>query len=1455
MSRPNAATAQDSDGGNLSVDGREPTVVVNGVNPIFQGPQDMDGETVSVEPLRSDRGPREEVAGDVSTRLDGVPNIAPGPTTGSSSTRVSAQGFLMGPEVPRSDLEDRSSTRTQVTPGLRKSTPSFLSGVAKAVQALPAAVEGFVLGQSNTGSVAPDAEGYASAHSSSPDGMRRPPSEGQVPQTPLLDESTLQRLNILHSTAPHLYQSEPPPSAARPPSTPSSDLQAEVRRQVQEFMMVRDEETRMLKGRVEALMTENHVLRQEVQAQLYSGGSSFRTGNQGGFTGWFNRGIGSLIGGSSPPKPPSPQRALDFRPPLPPVLETPCAVGPKEGVPVASAKPVVPPPPPQAAASQSQARVERPLDGGTRLQRRLDEGPEVQQDPASRTLDFDAAVSGSFGGTRGQGSGLPATSVDPMEVVLSGMAQLQGVIADMANSPKEQHAKQEVIKPGVMKLPDLPQAGPESCLLFSDWLHASKPALSDISDTSEELWTAILSEAGAWYSRFLTLDPISRLTSCPSPSEAVSQYKWARVSRRIETMILAACPPSIREEISSARVTGLLQVVARLYVIYAPGGLSERELGLRHIQDPTSGTTLKDTIEQLRKWNRWCDRMKELGGSLPDCALRIKALDKIAKAVLQQHPDVAFRVNLTRAALQVDSNPDDQKVVQLHAQLLGELEAVSHRSGPKEADKPKDQGSAKVKGVEPADGSNSSPKAPKLGKPGPKSPPNPKSTGVAEGGSTAGVPCAFFSGQNGCKKGSDCKFVHNWGSFSAAEKSQRCRNCGSKGHRANECKAGSKGEEKAKHKSPPGNPKASASPKAAETPQGAQGFPSSAKDMSQQHIKSMLADAAQILQQAAPTVPAMPVGASPAVPISSPCSPPQQVSNPVSPQSNQATPVAQGVPVTLAALSAQIESLRALARDHEVRMIRFSAEVGKDTLDVDGDARALLDSGATHAVIPFADKLTNLDKVSVTLAGDSREEWYRTAGGTLVVPPVEGRTSESKRLQTILPLGALVQTLGCKVSWSRRKGLRVTHPVLGTLKTGVSSNTCPYIQEEQALKLIHELESERLREFEQNVQAMEAELQQMSAPRDPTEALRRYVKTGARGDLMQALFAQPYLKTIPEVIKVKLCEDLPGLDDKKGWDILKRLPVSRARRRTLLTSRQWVVSLCSGASNGTDPIKQWCQENSLEYVGVDVLERGGRGWDLTAEQGVWSVLLWAAATGRVTAVMSSPPYQTWKPTEDAKGTRTLDDPWGSCDMNCQVFKETLMTLQDMVLWSIFSVARGRAIPYLKEIPASQPGKRVGPGIRMSPEQFWDTKVWSSFENWARMKRIEFCQGSLGHHWLRPSILGTNLDMTHLQGLPRRGQPMPSQSGEDAEEMSKWCIGLKKEIVEVLSGKVKGPTVEALDKVIAAGLRSNSHSSSVVDNDDSSSRSTESDEVPREEADVCTPPPEGEQASVHSAQAR
>ena len=300
---------------------RESNVLPNGVPaPPPRGPQDMDGETVAATtPPAGPEYPGEGLP--LPSRIANE-NIPSGETAAPSSSRAtvsttSARGFLLGPQLRESRSSMTEVPREETT---QQNQTTFLGGVAKAVQAIPAVVEGLVLGHGPTGSVnqsvaMQEAEGFASAQSGSPDDSRRPPSATQLPATPLLDERTLERLNGLQASAPHLYVPEAPSSGIRPPSTSSSDIQAEVRKQVREFLAMRDEENRDLRAKLELLMMENNTLRQEISQQMYSRDQQgSRTGNSGRFgLEWIGKGFGSLLGGVTSPKPSSPpERSLDL---------------------------------------------------------------------------------------------------------------------------------------------------------------------------------------------------------------------------------------------------------------------------------------------------------------------------------------------------------------------------------------------------------------------------------------------------------------------------------------------------------------------------------------------------------------------------------------------------------------------------------------------------------------------------------------------------------------------------------------------------------------------------------------------------------------------------------------------------------------------------------------------------------------------------------------------------------------------------------------------------------------------------------------------------------------------------------------------------------------------------------------------------------------------------------------
>ena len=111
------------------------------------------------------------------------------------------------------------------------------------------------------------------------------------------------------------------------------------------------------------------------------------------------------------------------------------------------------------------------------------------------------------------GRGNPHKGTTPYDAMMSGI-QLQGLVAQMASKQQgsaggSPAAGTEVVKPGVTELTKLPPATPEAAL---HWLHAVKPSMSDLSDSSAVCWESVLAEARRWYnSSYVPASPLQRL--------------------------------------------------------------------------------------------------------------------------------------------------------------------------------------------------------------------------------------------------------------------------------------------------------------------------------------------------------------------------------------------------------------------------------------------------------------------------------------------------------------------------------------------------------------------------------------------------------------------------------------------------------------------------------------------------------------------------------------------------------------------------------------------------------------------------------------------------------------------------------------------------------------------------------------------------------------------------------
>ena len=797
-------------------------------------------------------------------------------------------------------------------------------------------------------------------------------------------------------------------------------------------------------------------------------------------------------------------------------------------------------------------------------------------------------------------------SQDPLDVVLAGMAQLQTLVGDLSRQGGISTNNPETVKPGVSALPALPEPGSEdSTLAFSDWLHVEQPALSDVSDTSDRLWSLATREAADWYKQYQAQTPVMRLSSKVVPSSTLLQPKWSRVRHRIEAMIVSASPSSIKEELSSSRTQGLLQVLCKLYVVYRPGGLAERELAISRVSSPHQAKTVAESVSELRMWKRWTVRLTDLGGSMPDPAVLLKALTTITAGPLATLPDVAFRVQLVKATLQVDVTPTSASVQQLYECLLTELEGeVRFGKASARARSVKDEG-------KPDKGVPTPPKSP------PKIPPPPKASQVD--GKTER--CRAFHGGSGCKRGAQCPYLHEWTSIPKIERSKLCMLCGASGHRKDQCSA-------------PAMPK---------SPKKGDGVKTDGKAMPSPTASSTAGPSAKAGQGFT---------------------------------AKQLEGLLQGAQAALSSLQTSPPPKEGAA----VKAVCCAAGLE--------DKGALLDSGATHSVVSTSEarKLKGpMESCEVSLAGDVRCTWSKTPGGTLVVPEQRRGSASDTRPQTLVPLGAVVTRLGCKLTWSRTKGLRLQHPKRGLLPTKIV-NGCPQLPNDVALELVQELELCNGGPREERTKELYQAVLMDHLTEDPERALKEYVSTGAKVQALQAMLASEPFREFTALCQC-LAVDAPVSDD-LGWEALKSLPLPRRARKRLFRS-PWIVNFGAQCSPFFTQV--------MRSKGFEILEAG------KCEEDAWVSLLWGAFSARVSAVLSG---------GEAEETDHVST-----------------TIRPLWLWTLSSVSQGTCIPMMSQwkIPMEEGFDYLGPGFK------------ARFLKWSGCSTV--CCDSRG--------LVTNMNLSHL----------------------------------------------------------------------------------------------------------
>ena len=269
--------------------------------------------------------------------------------------------------------------------------------------------------------------------------------------------------------------------------------------------------------------------------------------------------------------------------------------------------------------------------------------------------------------------------------------------------------------------------------------------------------------------------------------------------------------------------------------------------------------------------------------------------------------------------------------------------------------------------------------------------------------------------------------------------------------------------------------------------------------------------------------------------------------------------------------------------------------------------------------------------------------------------------------------------------------------------------------------------------------------------RDWTELLREYWKTGAKPTLLKVVLASPLTRDLPYEVQSSLVE---GFNLQDGEKYLRALPLMRRKRRSLLASTNWVVNLFSG--NGDLPNDPFATLPKDGKVVLDVDKMKSKHWDLHREGGVYQLLLWAAASGRISDIISAPPCQTWPVSStplrgpEAYPCRTMTEPYGIKDLTAMQTRRTDMetsnVAKQMILWFLAQISGPRQVGFFLELPADCEHLHRDQGVKAS---LWSTEMWMVFQSITVMPTASFYMGRFGHQSRGPEDLRQWLQTTLL----------------------------------------------------------------------------------------------------------
>ena len=181
--------------------------------------------------------------------------------------------------------------------------------------------------------------------------------------------------------------------------------------------------------------------------------------------------------------------------------------------------------------------------------------------------------------------------MEVMGLLVESMKALQRQIS-------EGHESQGTIKgvEVVRQVAELPALGSiqgsTSQLQLGDWLLLVQPVVADLTATSDLWWEKMMLEVERWYQDHQAMPPLDRVQHEPVAPASLNVPKWTKLERRMATLLLKAIPEGQRDELVATKRLSVFAILAHLHLSYCPGGVSEKQMLLRNLEEPNEPSVL-----------------------------------------------------------------------------------------------------------------------------------------------------------------------------------------------------------------------------------------------------------------------------------------------------------------------------------------------------------------------------------------------------------------------------------------------------------------------------------------------------------------------------------------------------------------------------------------------------------------------------------------------------------------------------------------------------------------------------------------------------------------------------------------------------------------------------------------------------------------------------------------------